>query len=54
MADKDSSSDLDKHTARVDALKVALADRKEVADPAALIAAIGSRKQGKAAFRRNK
>ena len=43
---------MDSSNERLTALKAALADRKEVADPAALIAAIGSKKKGKAALRR--
>lgn len=44
MADKDSND-------RQAALKAALADRKEIADSAALVASIGSRKKGNAALR---
>lgn len=50
----DSNAVNDGSNDRLEALKAALADRKEIADPAALVAAIGSRKKGNAALRRAK
>lgn len=49
MADSPSSDD-----ASLAAVKAALATRKEITDPAALLEAIGRKVQAKAAFRSKK